>query len=97
MIISDELKVGPLGMFYLPHPPLSLCQIISPTDFSDSVIQSPQPPTELNLAELLCRGRVNVSTFVERINARLLLLCSAESFLEQVMRDEITAEKVTEK
>lgn len=39
---------------------------------------------------------MNVSTFVERINAHLLLFLT-ESFLEQVMRDEITAEKVTEK
>lgn len=38
---------------------------------------------------------MNVSTFVGRINAHLLLLFLTESFHEQVMRDEITAEKVT--
>lgn len=34
-----------------------------------------------------------MSTLVERVNAHLLLLFLTESFLEQVMRDEITAEK----
>ena len=40
---------------------------------------------------------MNVPTFVGRINAHLLLLFLTESFFEQVIRDEITAEKVTEK
>lgn len=64
-IISDELEVGPLEMLYQPYPsskPESGSRIISPTDFSTSVIQSPQPPAELGLAELLCRGHVDVST-----------------------------------
>lgn len=38
-----------------------------------------------------------MSTFVDRINAHLLLSFLTDSFVEQVMRDEIIAEKVAEK